>query len=61
MLSTKEPVDDAELLDVVTRRRLNAYSDAVAAVELPDVDAEIQARILEARMAFSLVVEGMAN
>jgi len=43
------------------RDKLNAYSDAVAAVEPPDVDADLKERIVEARMAFSLVVEGLAN
>jgi len=43
------------------RDKLNAYSDAVAAVEPPDVDADLKERIVEARMAFSLTVEGLAN
>lgn len=41
--------------------KLIRYSDLIAAVEIPDVDADLKERIVEARMAFSLVVEGLAN
>lgn len=43
------------------RDSLNRYSDFVASLELPDVDADIKEQIRVARMHFRTVVEGLAN